>query len=319
MSKKPLVSIIVPAHNAENLISETIESVLQQTYQNWEMVITDDGSTDNTIKVIEGYAEKDQRIKLIRFEKNTGLAAKVRNASMKKAKGEYFAFLDADDLFHPRKLEKQILYFQENPEVDALCTWYHIVGESERAKKFKKMLWRFSETKVTIDQILSQAMQTSTVIMKRKCFEETGGMDERESLVSGQDYEFFVRIVARYNAHRIPEDLMGYRVADIGESLSSSRFQNEKRRKRELSILEALKDKKILEEKHLKKREAIMYYNLAKDNLFTYNQPFRKDLLRSVITFKAPLKAWILFLLSPLPSGAIKYILILLLRIRNPE
>jgi len=319
MKDQPLVSIIVPTYNLSKCLRVTIDSALSQTYANWEMIITDDGSTDDTVEIIKEYIAKDSRFRLNRFEKNTGQAAKARNASMKLAKGEFLAFLDGDDLWTENKLETQLDYHLNYPDVDATSTWFHIVGENERAKKFEKMLWRFPGGKITIDQILQQAMQTSTVMMKRKCYEETGGMDERPSLVSGQDYEFFIRIVAKYNAHRIPEDLMGYRVADIGESLSSARFQNDKRRKREMAILEALREKNVLNEKYLKKREAIMCYNLAKDNLFTYDQPFRKDLLRSVITFKAPLKAWIMFFLCPLPSSMIKNILYFLLKLRNPD
>jgi len=102
-----LVSIITPAYNVEQYISETIASVINQTYSNWELLITDDASTDNTIQIVEAYLAKDQRIKLFKLKENSG-AAVARNLSIKKAKGRFIAFLDADDIWLPNKLSIQV-------------------------------------------------------------------------------------------------------------------------------------------------------------------------------------------------------------------
>ena len=101
-----LISIITPAYNAEKFIGSTIESVLSQTYQNWEMLIVDDCSFDNTVKVVEEYCNMDSRIKLFRHTENLGVAA-ARNTALSKAQGEYVAFLDSDDMWVPQKLDKQ--------------------------------------------------------------------------------------------------------------------------------------------------------------------------------------------------------------------
>ncbi len=108
----PLVSIITPSWNVERLIGETIESVQAQTLPDWELLIADDCSTDNTAAVVEGYAAKDPRIKLIRQPRNGGPAL-ARQAAIEQAQGRFIAFLDSDDLWLPAKLERQIAFARE--------------------------------------------------------------------------------------------------------------------------------------------------------------------------------------------------------------
>ncbi|MDO4759614.1 MAG: glycosyltransferase family 2 protein [Candidatus Saccharibacteria bacterium] len=114
MSKSyPLVSVIVPVYNAEKFIADTIENVMSQSYGNWELLLVDDNSQDNSIKIIEKYAAEDKRIKLVKQSKNLG-AAKARNKGVSIAKGRYIAFLDADDLWHPDKLTIQVAFAQKS-------------------------------------------------------------------------------------------------------------------------------------------------------------------------------------------------------------
>lgn len=108
-----LVSIITPSFNCAAFIGETIESILAQTYQNWELLITDDCSSDNSFEIIEEYVAKDPRIKLFKLSKNSG-AGVARNNSIKEAKGRYIAFCDSDDQWHPEKLELQIDFMANN-------------------------------------------------------------------------------------------------------------------------------------------------------------------------------------------------------------
>jgi glycosyltransferase involved in cell wall biosynthesis len=108
-----MVSIITPAYNSEKYIAETILSVLAQSYQNWEMIIVDDSSTDKTAEIISSFKEKDSRIKYIYNSTNKG-SAYSRNVALQKAKGKWIAFLDSDDLWHPKKLEKQIEFMKKN-------------------------------------------------------------------------------------------------------------------------------------------------------------------------------------------------------------
>ena len=106
-----LVSIVVPVYNAARFIDETIQTVLDQTYANWELLLVDDKSTDESVKIIKPYAAKDKRIKLFSNKQNSG-AAISRNEGIDAAKGRYIAFLDADDLWLPAKLEKQATFMQ---------------------------------------------------------------------------------------------------------------------------------------------------------------------------------------------------------------
>lgn len=126
MNKKDsLVSIITPVYNSERYIGETIKSVLAQTYSNWEMLIADDCSKDNTANIIKEF--NDPRIKYFRLEKNSG-AAVARNKALEKAQGKYIAFLDADDMWKPDKLEKQLNFMIEN-KVGFSFTGYEILRE----------------------------------------------------------------------------------------------------------------------------------------------------------------------------------------------
>jgi len=108
-----LVSIITPSYNSAKYIAQTIESVLAQTYQDWEMIIVDDCSKDNCLEIIELYVQKDSRIRLHQLEKNSG-ASVARNTAIKLAQGRFIAFLDSDDLWLPQKLEVQISFMINN-------------------------------------------------------------------------------------------------------------------------------------------------------------------------------------------------------------
>jgi len=122
-----LVSIITPVYNAEKFISESIESVLNQTYNNWEMILVDDCSSDKSSEIINKYAEKDDRIKYIKLDINSG-AAVARNTAIEASKGRYIAFLDSDDLWKPKKLERQLNFMKDN-DVAFSFTGYDIIDE----------------------------------------------------------------------------------------------------------------------------------------------------------------------------------------------
>lgn len=111
--KKELVSVIMPSYNSGAFIAEAIRSVLQQTYLNWELLITDDASDDNTVEIVQSFVEQDPRIRLFRIEMNSGVAT-ARNNSISHAKGRFFAFLDSDDCWHPEKLEKQLAFMEQH-------------------------------------------------------------------------------------------------------------------------------------------------------------------------------------------------------------
>ncbi|MGL4865849.1 MAG: glycosyltransferase family 2 protein [Cetobacterium sp.] len=126
--KSPLVSVIMPAYNAERFIKESIESVISQSYKNWELLIINDFSNDLTQLIIKDYCKKDKRVKLLEQEENKGVV-KARNRGIKESKGKYIAFLDSDDLWENDKLEIQIKYMQDN-EVYMTYTGYSYISEN---------------------------------------------------------------------------------------------------------------------------------------------------------------------------------------------
>ncbi len=130
MSEK-LVSIITPTYNCAKFIARTIDSVKAQTYQNWEMIIVDDRSQDNTMEIVESYMKDDSRIKYHLLEENSG-AAVARTVAMKLANGSYMAFLDSDDIWMPEKLEKQINWMTENGYAFS-CTAYEQIDEEDNS------------------------------------------------------------------------------------------------------------------------------------------------------------------------------------------
>ena len=125
---KGLVSIITPCYNGAKYVAETIESVINQTYKKWEMIIVDDGSKDKSAEIIKTYVNKDSRIKYI-YQNNAGSAA-ARNNGIRRAQGQYIALLDADDVWHKDFLEKQIAFIKKNNAVCVYCSYSKIDDHS---------------------------------------------------------------------------------------------------------------------------------------------------------------------------------------------
>ncbi len=128
----PLVSVIMAAYNSERYIGEAIESIIAQSYPHWELLITDDGSTDTTAEIVRRYSASDERIRLIQQE-NRGAAA-ARNRAIEKSKGKYLAILDSDDIALPTRLEKQVEYLEANPHISLLGSWFRPIGSNLAVK-----------------------------------------------------------------------------------------------------------------------------------------------------------------------------------------
>lgn len=148
--KQGLVSVITPTYNCAQFIGETIESVLSQTYKNWEMIIVDDCSTDETERIVREYCDTDQRVKYFRLEENSG-AAVARTRAMTIARGEFMAFLDSDDLWHSEKLEKQLAFMKKNMHA-LTCTAYEQINEkSNSLGKIVRVIEKTSYNRLLLD------------------------------------------------------------------------------------------------------------------------------------------------------------------------
>lgn len=126
------VSIVTPSYNSEKYIADTIQSVLAQSFQNWEMIIVDDCSTDSTCAIVSRYATVDSRIRLLRQEQNAGAGA-ARTRSMKASTGRFIAYLDADDIWKPEKLERQVKFMLEK-DCGFSCTSYEVIDDDGHKK-----------------------------------------------------------------------------------------------------------------------------------------------------------------------------------------
>lgn len=200
-----LISIITPAYNAEAYVEKTIESVLAQTFQNWEMIIVDDCSKDNTVQIIEKYCKIDCRIQLIKHEKNQGVAA-ARNTALKVAKGEYIAFLDSDDMWMPEKLEKQYNFMAENDYVLTYTAYQKYYSESEEKGKMISVPEKMTRKAI----FYNTAIACLTVMVNR----EKAGDFEMPLLTHFEDQCTWQSILERgYEAYGLNENLALYRVS----------------------------------------------------------------------------------------------------------
>jgi teichuronic acid biosynthesis glycosyltransferase TuaG len=209
MSNRPLVSVITPAFNAADTISETIESVLAQSLPFWEMLIVDDGSTDDTERIVAGYAERESRVRLIRLESNTGTPGCAKNAAIPSAFGEYLAFLDADDRWASNKLEKQLDRMQtESADLSYTGGWL-IDDKSECIGRFEPSYgtgWLF-------DLLLAQyEINNQSVMVRRQAVNALAMPYFNPRITIGEDCDFFMRIARDARVVGIPDPLVYYRV-----------------------------------------------------------------------------------------------------------
>lgn len=200
-TETPLVSIIIPAYNASRYIREALESALRQTQKNVEIIVVDDGSTDNTIEYIQSYGD---RVRLIE-QSNKG-AASARNLGAKEARGLWLAFLDADDVWAPEKLERQISGIGGRNWSYTDMEFIGGVNDGLRDSQFTKK----HEAQVLKELVQGNFISTSTVLIKRETFEESGGFDE--SLRSIQDWELWTRVAERNPIVYVDEPLARYRI-----------------------------------------------------------------------------------------------------------
>lgn len=211
---KKLVSIITPVYNSAQFLSETIDSVLKQTYKNWELILIDDVSNDNSIEIIKGFIKKDKRIKLITLKKNGG-AGIARNVGLSNVNGSYVAFLDSDDVWEQEKLELQLNEMLKN-RWDITYTWYWNTDYSGEKKSYfvtPKMI-TFNKLK------FNNYILTSTLMCKLSVIEGV----QFSKIRKRQDWIYFLDILKKTgSAYAIEKCLVEYRESD--NSLSSNKLQ----------------------------------------------------------------------------------------------
>jgi len=213
----PTVSVIIHTYNNEKFIAETVESVLNQTYKDYEIIVVDDGSEDGTRDALIPYMQKIR----YHYKENGGIAS-AKNAGISLSETEFVAFLDHDDLWVPDKLQLQMEHFNENPQIGLVYAKYTSFrdGKELRTKPEKGYSgWIFKEL------LAKSFIQTSTVVVKRECLDAAGPYDETFSL--GDEYDMFLRIARKFQCGFVDKGLTRYRVHDTNASNNDFLFDNE--------------------------------------------------------------------------------------------
>jgi len=217
---QPLVSVIIPTYNRANFLKDSIQSVLSQTFKDFEIIIINNYSNDNTLELVNSF--NDNRIKIINY-KNNGIIAKSRNQGLIHSSGRYIAFLDDDDLWCPRKLELQIKYLESNPEIDIAYSNAMIIDEHGKRKGVLNNPKRAKSGKVFLELVNDSFVPMLTVLMKKKVFETIGSLNEDLSMRAAEDYEYWLRASLKFNFGYIDKPLALYRVHSGCASMAINR------------------------------------------------------------------------------------------------
>ena len=211
----PLVSVCIGAYNRRNTIRECVDSALGQTWENKEVVVVDDASTDGTREILEGYGN---RIRLICRDSNSGMCPVTRNQALKAAQGEYVAFLDSDDVWCPEKLARQVEFMEAHPDIPLCHTMCNVIDGESRVVGVRQGLETIPKTGWVFERLLDHCWITiSTVMARKSLFDEIGLFNTGEPYGKlGEDHEFFLRVAKKHPIGLVEEILAGFRKAGQG-------------------------------------------------------------------------------------------------------
>lgn len=299
-SKTPIVSVIIPTYNRANLLSRAIKSALSQTFQDFELIIVDDGSTDNTKEVVEKFKKKDNRVKYI-WQENSGGPASPKNKGIKASKGEYIAFLDDDDEWFPEKIEKQLEIFENSKDKNigiVACNALDVFEDSKTIKEYK-----IKETKEEkyLPMILNGCLihSSSSVVVKKNIFKKVGYFDKK--LKTADDYDMWIKILSKYNFDFYPHPLFKYYIH--GKNIS---FNESISLKKEQKCI-ILKKHKDLYDKYPKIYSNKLRYIGNRYIMLGKKRKARKILIKSIKNNPLNFRTYFSFLLSFLNVCIINY------------
>lgn len=198
----PRVTVLMPVYNAERFLIEAVDSILNQSFKHFELLIIDDGSTDNSVMIIESY--KDPRIRLVRNGRNLGISPTL-NKGIALASCELIARMDADDISHPHRLQKQYGYMKRNPDCALLSTWARVISEDKKFIRLERYRSNFYYYNLTFE-----CWMYHPTIMFRKPAVEQAGM---YSMPYSEDYDLFWKMSTRFLIGNLTEPLLDYRLS----------------------------------------------------------------------------------------------------------
>lgn len=263
----PKVSVIMAVYNGEKYIADTIESILNQTLQNFEFIIVNDASTDNTESIIRTYMKNDSRIKLINNEINSERSFS-RNKGLEIARGESISIVDADDISLSEKLEKQVKFLDENQDVGFVGTSWYTIDENGCELSFHQCP----------DSSRKEAVHFTcfpSIMVRKECLDAIGTY--RAVFEPAEDYDLWLRVAEKYNIGNIKEPLFKYRVhgesstakqklqMDIGTSLALEMADERRKNGRDKMSLLSLSDAKKIRDQMLKASELRMRKMLSRN------------------------------------------------------
>lgn len=201
-----LVSVIVPTYNYDKFLPMAVSSVIDQTYKNIEIIIVDDCSNDNTAQVVKTFSSNMyNNIRYIRHAKNRGPSA-TRNTGIDRAKGEYIAFLDADDRWYPKKLEFQLKEFSKNHSLGLVSTGFSLIDVNKNIEREYFVNTFETQQELMHNLLIKNVVCTSSVLAKKICFEKVGNFDE--SLQACEDWDMWLRIAPYFEIGFVEEPLL---------------------------------------------------------------------------------------------------------------
>lgn len=217
----PLLSIIIPTYNSEQFLSQTIQSILNQTYKNFELIIINDGSTDSSKSIIESF--NDTRIKYYENKKNKGIVF-TRNYGLQLAKGEYIGMVDSDDIVYPEKFEEQITFLEKNKDFGMVGSWVKFIDvEGKRLSGS----WKLNAPPEMIPSIMlfNNYFVQSAVLSRR---ESISRFTFKVDFPTAQDYLMWVEVTQNYKTWNLPKYMLDYRVHKGGITEKHKEVRSEK-------------------------------------------------------------------------------------------
>jgi glycosyltransferase involved in cell wall biosynthesis len=216
----PKITVVMPVYNGEKYLDTAIKSILNQKFTNFEFVIVDDASTDNSVEIINSY--QDQRIKLIKNNVNLGIPT-TRNKCLQESSGEYVAVLDCDDYAYPSRLAEQLEFMENNPDFGMVGSWVELIDEND---DLTGEVWNEDEPsqKIPCRLLFHNYFAHSAVLLRRSALDtvKINGEIYRKDYPNAQDYDLWVRISKKFKVWNIPKVLIKYRVHSHCISLKSA-------------------------------------------------------------------------------------------------
>lgn len=223
LGSSPRVSVVMGTYNQERYVREALDSIGAQTYRDYEIIVVDDASTDGTVDILKSYGGA---LRLFELPVNSGGCQFTRNRGIKEARGEFIAFLDHDDAWHPRKLEQQVRFMDAHPAIPLSHTYCRLMDEGSHVLNIRHE-GRLRPTGDIYRDLLNHCFITMcTVMARRSLFDDVGYFDEDLPVVS-EDYEFFLRVATRHPIGFMDEVLAFYRKSASGITSRWWKYQPE--------------------------------------------------------------------------------------------